>query len=469
LLVAVLAGCVSVPRTTRESTLPSEPKTQAAWRSVTLGLCEDYPEESRTLERAKLDLDAARGAGAKVLRIAFGWDAMEPKRGDYDWSFWDDFVRSAVHEHGITLIPYVCYTPKWAATDSGENFWRSPPRDPGDYARFMTAIVQRYRGSIHSWELWNEPDNQAYWLGTPAQFAALVKAGSAAVRAADPKATIVLGGIAGELDFLTKLFRDEHIAPAVDVVNIHNYYETWNGNPIERLPGYIDDAAEIVRVHGEREPLWLAEAGYSSVGPRAVVSEGVYRAKLQGEHSDEAQAAALARMILLGLGSPRLSLIAWYRINDLPAVQEVIGDDNNRHLGVQRADGTAKPARLAFAQLARLFGKTAFRNVEPDVRIDAHAQGEPVVRTFALQDGRCVLAAWLASPTGPDPAEPRPDQRHASVQVILPGISARSLTASDAVGQPVVPGRVDWKRRNDATDVRLELHGNEVLLCEFAP
>lgn len=40
----------------------------------------------------------------------------------------------------------------------------------------MRVIAARYRGQIRSWELWNEPDNPAYWLGTTAPFAELVSA-----------------------------------------------------------------------------------------------------------------------------------------------------------------------------------------------------------------------------------------------------------------------------------------------------
>src|SRR6059058_3468736 len=76
------------------------------WHQTRLGLCEDYPEETRSLARAGSDLAAAKAAGATVLRIAFGWDAIEPERGHFDWSFWDDFVRTAVSEHHLELIPY---------------------------------------------------------------------------------------------------------------------------------------------------------------------------------------------------------------------------------------------------------------------------------------------------------------------------------------------------------------------------
>jgi hypothetical protein len=286
-----------------------------AWHETLLGLCEDYPEETRTLAHAREDLAAAQAAGATVLRIAFGWDAIEPERGRYDWSFWDDYVRMAVSEYHLRLIPYICYTPKWAATDPGKDFWRSPPRDPEDFARFITALVHRYGQQIHSWELWNEPDNPAYWLGTPHQLAELVKAGSRAVRAADPRATIVLGGIAGETPFLEKLFHDEHIGPAVDVVNVHSYFETWHPDPIESLTRYIARAEDIMTRNGGAKPIWMAETGYSSVDGRPAVS-GIYRAHFQGEHTEAAQASALARTIVLGLVE-HLPLIAWYRINDL--------------------------------------------------------------------------------------------------------------------------------------------------------
>lgn len=62
--------------------------------------------------------------------------------------------------------------------------------------------------------------------------------------AADPAAKVVLGGIATETSFLETLFEWERIAPAVDVANLHSYFETWHPDPIERLPEYV------VRVEG---------------------------------------------------------------------------------------------------------------------------------------------------------------------------------------------------------------------------
>src|SRR5215217_2237103 len=54
-LITLLASSCSTPARLN----PTEP-----WHTVTLGLCEDYPEESRTLEHARADLAVARDAGA---------------------------------------------------------------------------------------------------------------------------------------------------------------------------------------------------------------------------------------------------------------------------------------------------------------------------------------------------------------------------------------------------------------------
>ena len=51
---------------------------------VPLGLCEDYPEESRSIEEVRRDLALLRQAGVKVLRVSFGWDGIEPERPPRD-------------------------------------------------------------------------------------------------------------------------------------------------------------------------------------------------------------------------------------------------------------------------------------------------------------------------------------------------------------------------------------------------
>jgi hypothetical protein len=461
LLVAtlLLSACTHRPEAFRH----------ASWQTTALGLCEDYPEESRSLARAEADLALARSSGATHLRIAFGWDAMEAVEGTYDWSFWDRFVPLAVDKYRLRLIPYVCYTPRWAARDQGENFWRSPPRDPAAFGRFMNALVSRYSRWIRTWELWNEPDNPAYWSGTTAELAALVHAGSAAIRSADARARVVLGGIAWNLDYLEELFRLHRIAPAVDVVNVHSYFETWHASPIEHLPQYLRDAAAIVREHGENEPLWMAETGYSSTGSRRKISE-VYATRFRDEHTPIAQANALARTLLLSLASQQLELLAWYRINDLAPAQDVIGDDNNRHLGLVSVDGDTKPARAAFELLSDLFGQPyRIFNDEHDLLVASGSDPLPddlQVHVFALQDGRHLVAAWLGLPApgaAVSEAELTDDARRLALRVRLPGVRADRVRVVTATGVPAESAA--WSRQAAATELHLVLRGSEVQLA----
>ena len=382
---------------------------------VELGLCEDYPEESRSLAAARLDLERTRATGATVLRIAFGWDAIEPERGRFDWGFWDDFVRLAVEEYDLRLIPYVCYTPAWAASEAGDDSWRSPPRDMADFEHFLATISARYAPWIDSWEIWNEPDNPAYWTGDVESFAELLRAGSRGARRGNPAATIVLGGLAWDLDFLRSLLAEQDAARHVDVVNVHSYFETWHEDPIESLPAYLEEAATIIREQGEGEPLWMAEVGYSSRGNSAQVSE-VYRARFTSEHTPEAQASALARTMLVSLATGRLALFAWYRINDLPTTQDVIGDDNNLHLGLFDGAGNPKPARRTFAWLTRLL-----RQPHRVMTDQLHVQSEEPVeaRAFALADGRTLVGVWFAPVQNAPPAEPVEDRRRGRVHLVV--------------------------------------------------
>jgi Cellulase (glycosyl hydrolase family 5) len=423
-----------------------------------IGLCEDYPEESRTLAAARRDLQEVDRSGAKVLRIAFGWDAMEPEKGKYDWSFWDDYVREAVETHGIRLIPYVCYTPKWAASDQGEDYWHSPPRDPKDFGDFVAQLVRRYRPWIHSWELWNEPDNTAYWLGTPAQLAALVRAGSAAVRREDPDAKVVLGGLAGKLDYLEELLRDEQIAPAVDIVNFHSYFETWHPDPMERLAGEITRASQLVTEFGEREPIWLAEIGYSTVGPREKTSD-VYQPHFRDEHTESAQANAIVRAAVLAAASEKLELFAWYRINDLPAVQDVIGDDNNRHLGVVTLEGHPKQGLQTLSELAAWF-RQPYRSLPLRIR-SVNAEGIEA-HGFEFSSGARLIFAWLRMPgSNASGAAVIDDSREATVEIELPRDAKVSAAAGESLGGGRSP-EVTLSRAKESTTLSVALRGSQV-------
>lgn len=464
-LMPVLARAQQVPELLYDE-LQRPPN--AVFYRTPIGLCEDYPEESTTLDIIRNDLELLRRSGVDMLRISFGWDAIEAEKDRYDWLFWDEFVRMAVDEYGITLIPYVCYTPLWNATSQDPmEFWRSPPKDYDEFGQFMGDLVDRYKDRIKTWELWNEPDIEWYWMGDQSQFTKLLKAGSEAVRRADPTATIVLGGISHQPDWLRSLLRDYQVARYVDVVNMHNYYETWHDHPLEDVATFINVVDDIVRRYGEGEPLWMAEVGYSThrSGPR--VSDA-YTAYYAYEHTPEYQAVDLVRRITTALSTEKLSALAWYEIKNLPPASETIGDQqNNSTLGVAHADHTPKPAEAALAFVNRLYGEP-MRSLDREVVVTRTVGSDAVVHAFEQEDGDVIVVAWLRTRIpgrqGDVGRGDHEDTRVETVPVSVPRALQGDAVLYDAVG--TATPFTGLRRDAGATAFELTLEGGQVYVLE---
>lgn len=178
--------------------------------------------------------------------------------------------------------------------------------------------------------LWNEPNNLSHWNFKLdpgwVQFAAMVKLGSAAIRAVNPALTVVLGGVSsGDCDFL-RLMAGFDVLPAVDVVGIHGFPLDWNHWHIDEWPNKVAEAAEVTG-----KPVWVLEVGASSFG------------------AEEVQAFGLERTLTLLKG--KTDRIHWYSLFDLPPSwpaetrhKEAEGSSYYRHyyLGLIRADGGEK-------------------------------------------------------------------------------------------------------------------------------
>ncbi|MFZ5891054.1 MAG: GH39 family glycosyl hydrolase [Myxococcota bacterium] len=432
-------------------------------RTVAIGLCEDYPEESRSLAEVRRDFAVLKAAGLDLLRVSIGWDEVEPQKDRYDFAFWDQFVDIAVKEHKIRLLPYVAYTPRWNSDGAPEDFWKTPPRDAREFGELMRLLSERYRGRVHSWELWNEPDNRDYWLGSSAEYATLLEVGSLGVRSGDAGAQVVFGGLAGGVEFLRQLFDEHRAAERVDVVNLHSYYETWNENPVETIPEYVDEVTAIVKRHGGRQTLWMAEFGYSDFLP-----DNQRKAHFGYEHSLEFQAVMLVRALALALSKPELSLLAWYELKDARASDAVIGDAHNRHLGVTFADYRPKPAFDALVFMNRLVAP-GFRSVDSELTVAAKANSALVWRAFLSARRSVVFTAWLQ--THPKPAaaghgsEPN-DARRERVRVRLPYKARGPARAYDARGRPR-DASVSLRRFGHATELSFELAAGDVSVVEL--
>jgi hypothetical protein len=346
----------------------------------------------------------------------------------------------------------VAYTPRWDSDGTPEAYWKTPPRELGEFAEIMGLLAARYRTSIGSWEIWNEPDNRDYWLGSAGEYAALLSAGSAAVRRANPRAAVVSGGLAGGVAFLREVFDEHGGAELVDVVNLHAYYETWNPNPLEALPQYLDDVSAIVKRHGGRQAIWLAEVGYSNWRAPDAPAGAPY------EHTLDYQAVMLVRTLALAYAHPAVSLVAWYELKDPRGSAPMIGNDHNRHLGVTFADYTPKPAFAALAFTQSLFSR-GFQAADARVQVSREASSAVELWAFVTARRSLVLVAWLEPPV-PRSAEPR----HEVVRVTAPYVRRGTARVYDEQGRPAAAHLVEFG--SGGVDLSLEIGDGEVRVVE---
>lgn len=404
------------------------------------GIGDDYFDGTDKPERVQHHLRIARQLGVKYLRCAFSWNGIEPQQGKFRWEFWDRLVAEA-ERNQIQLIPYVAYTPEWAAR-AGEDFWKQPPRDPALFARFMETIVARYKGRIRSWELWNEPDLREYWQGTPEEFGELIRQGAQAVRRADPDAVIVLGGMSrGPTDFFRTLIQRERVSEYVDVIAQHAYPESWDPERGETI--YFDwtnEIGEMIQASNSGVDYWLNEIGYpdyrfTATNASKYAQTDVY---YRYEHTRAYQGVYLFKSFVMSLATGTSSIAVWYRIDDFPRSEKRLGDDLiHFHLGVVDERARPKPSFRAFQFFNRIFGIPT-RQVEDRNARSRHPQSKSMVNIFERKDGKVIVTGWLRSPERNEvhalTGQLR-DTRMEEISVELPCRDVPSIDYYDAFGQ----------------------------------
>lgn len=143
-------------------------------------------------------LPQARTVGASFTRITLYWSQIEPKPGVWRWDELDAYLAqlSRPDEGFLTLSsasPWGTRTPSWV-------FPSSPAKQTADFDAFVRAVVARSKGRIRYFQSDIEPNNPFFWRGTAEEFAAQQRVFYRAVKAADRRAIVVLGGCDGLFD-----------------------------------------------------------------------------------------------------------------------------------------------------------------------------------------------------------------------------------------------------------------------------
>jgi len=141
-----------------------------------------------------------------MVRMFASWPDLEPTKGSFS-TFWYSY-----YEETFRSLPTgtkVLLDVSRPELGDGLEQRADPAANPQEYAAFVGALAQHFGTKVAAYEIWNEEDSSGWWAGgpNPAAYTQLLKATYPAVKAADPSATVVLGGLTGnDFEFLEGVY-----------------------------------------------------------------------------------------------------------------------------------------------------------------------------------------------------------------------------------------------------------------------
>jgi hypothetical protein len=228
---------------------------------------------------------------------------------------------------------------------------------PADYGRFVSAAAQRYSpggvfGShVRAWEIWNEPNGPGFGPDPdPVKYTTMLKLAAVAIRAVNPTAQILTGGV----------------APAPDLPDGQSYAPATFLNAIYRNGGHGSFTAVANHPYsGNYAPMFRAEWNAFYTTPklhRIMTSHGDGNKKIWGTEFGYASSLVFGvgeamQAALLGIG-----IVLWQRwsftgplfvfnLRDESAID--VGKFDTT--GMLHYDSSRKPAWKMFKFLARAY------------------------------------------------------------------------------------------------------------------
>jgi hypothetical protein len=317
------------------------------------------------------EVDLMARAGVEALRVGFYWARAQPLApgaaappgwadvGGVPTSFAEtDRVMAAAARRRIEVLPVVLLAPRWARRVPLETWSPPAPATYASYARYVGALVARYRAGgsfwrerpqlspvpIRSWQVWNEPNGPRFWTVQPglAQYATLLRLARAAIKRADSRASVVLAGLtASSWTSLAKLYR-LGAGASVDMVALNPF--SAEPRSVVRI---VRRARKVMSRNGDGlKPLLVTETSWPSAKNRVVAPFGY-------EETEAGQARRLEE-VLLALARERVRLrirqVFWYTWMSLDRDPGYSFD----WAGVRRLESTGIATKPAYHSLRRV-------------------------------------------------------------------------------------------------------------------
>jgi polysaccharide biosynthesis protein PslG len=292
------------------------------------------------------ELNVAASGGLRSIRVDVDWAAVEPTKGQRDWTNTDRVI-NAITSRGMTPLGVITFAPKWA---SGSSNSHTAPTDPAVFAAFARDAAARYLGRIPAWEVWNEPNIVAFYTPKPnvASYAKLLTASYAAIKSVSAGLTVISGGLSPAADNGTDIAPETFLKglyaaganKSFDAVGMHPYtFPALPNDPSTALWSSfqrMSSMRDIMVAGGDSgKGIWLTEFGApTGTGSRAV--------------SESVQAQTVQIVLQAAKDTPWIGPAFVYSMRDVGNNK----GDIEQNFGVLRYDFSPKPAAAILQQFA---------------------------------------------------------------------------------------------------------------------
>jgi hypothetical protein len=302
-------------------------------------------------------LAAMKSIGISSVRVDADWGMVQaPDAGTFDWTRLDRVVRSA-RVAGMLVDLIIDGCPRWAALAGTSGDSSPQPASSTQYARWAADVAARYAPEgVNTFEIWNEPNSVHFWQPepNPSAYTADLMAAYSAIKAVDPSAFVISGGLAptitkngniSAIDFLKAMYADG-AKGSFDALGYHAYSfpqlpNTYGSGWSQMAQTNPSLRSVMIRNRDSSKPIWITEFGAPSGGPNGV--------------GETAQAIALAQGVAKVKATPWIGALYVYTWEDAG-----IDPANDQDwFGLLTAGGSAKSA---YRSLAAALGR---RSVPP--------------------------------------------------------------------------------------------------------
>lgn len=301
--------------------------------------------DDQALEKA---ISLMQKAGVGWVRLDFLWEDIEPKEGNFDFAKYDNIVH-LLKAKGIHILGILHYSTEWA---SACGKWNCPPKDNAVFINYVSKVINRFKGQVKHWEIWNEPDSYTYWQPQDGlkSYCQLLKEVYLAAKKIDPDCKILNGGLANGISSVNNLY-DNGAKGYFDILNVHFFQNPLSGkNSIAAVGAFPKLAYKIMARNGDGDKkIWITEIGCPGVKPKIKTDNWWL-----GANPDEARQAGWVKAVYSELlKNQQVEKIFWAFFRDT----KKHWNNGVDYFGLLRWDFSKKPSFYAYQKCFKLWKK----------------------------------------------------------------------------------------------------------------